>query len=200
MTRATRLVLALNGSPAEGGSVARLLDAVGEGAREGGAEFVLLRCADLRVRDCIACGPDATTGWCIFHDDMDRVYDAIVRAHAIVVGAPVWFDGLPSPLKRVVDRCNCMTPLVTLPGGGMGTVPKLARTRRGLFVVAGSAEHPYEAAERSVRGWMKWVGAKWEETIAWRHTDYGHGSVDEGLLERARASGRRLAEAPPLEP
>lgn len=200
MTRATPLVFALNGSPAGGGSVARLLDAVGEGAREAGAEFLALRCAELHVRDCIACGPDATTGWCIFHDDMDRVYDAIERAHAIVVGAPVWFDGLPAPLKRIVDRCNCMTPLVTLPEGGMDMVPKLARTRRGLFVVAGSAEHPYEPAERSVRGWMKWVGAKWEETIAWRHNDYGHGSVDEALLERARASGRRLAEAPPLEP
>ncbi|MFN8588406.1 MAG: flavodoxin family protein [Candidatus Eisenbacteria bacterium] len=200
MTRAAPLVLALNGSPAAGGSVSRLLDALGEGVREGGAAFEHVRCFELHVRDCIACGPDATPGWCIFHDDMDRVYDAIVRAHAIVVGAPVWFDALPAPLKRVVDRCNCMTPLVTLPDGTQDLVPKLARTRRGVFVVAGSAEHPYDMAERSARGWMKWVGAKWEETIAWRHTDFGHGSVPDDLLARARATGLRLAQAPPLVP
>mgnify|MGYP003693830545 CR=1 FL=1 len=49
---------------------------------------------------------------------------------------------------------------------------------------------------------MKWVGTKWEETIAFVHEDNELGSVarEPGLLERAREVGRRLGKSPPLEP
>jgi hypothetical protein len=77
-------------------------------------------------------------------------------------------------------------------------VVRWARTRRGVFVTAHSDAHEYALAERTVRGWLKWVGAKWEETIAWSHADNQRGSVAPALLERARALGRRLIESPPL--
>lgn len=197
-----RLLVALNGSPVRGSSVELLIEALGEGARAAGGTFEHVRCAEIAVRPCIACGPDATPGYCIFHDDMDRVYAALERAHAIVVGSPVYFDGVSAQLKLVMDRCNCVTPLVTLPGGGEDYVPKWKRTRRGAFLTACSSKHPYDLAERSVRGFLKWVGAKWEETIAWQHADNERGSVAHAgeLLERARALGRRLIESPPLEP
>jgi hypothetical protein len=71
-----------------------------------------------------------------------------------------------------------------------------------VFVTACSSNHRYDLAERTVRGFFKWVGAKWEETLAWQHPDDDRGSVarDPELLERARALGRRLIESPPLEP
>jgi hypothetical protein len=57
-------------------------------------------------------------------------------------------------------------------------------------------------AERSVRGFLKWVGARWEETLAYGHTDDDLGSVARHpeLLAAARALGRRLIESPPLDP
>ena len=105
---------------------------------------------------------------------------------------------MSGPLKILIDRCNCITPLVTLPDGRQDFVPKWPRTRRAAFVTACSAAHPHELAERSVRGFLKWVGAKWEETVAWRHEDNDLGTVPEALVERARALGRRLVEAAPL--
>ena len=147
-----------------------------------------------------ACGPEPTTGWCIFHDDMDPIYAAIERAHAIVVGSPVYFDTVSAPLKAVMDRCNCVTMLVRVPGGGEAFRPRLARTRRGAFVTACSSAHRYDLAEHSVRGYLKWIGAKWEETIAWQHADNEPGSVagHPELIERARLLGRRLIESAPL--
>ena len=49
-------------------------------------------------------------------------------------------------------------------------------------------------AERSVRGFLKWVGARWEETLVWSHLDNDPGSIATrpDLLERADALGRRL--------
>lgn len=197
-----RLLVALNGSPRRGSSVDLLLEAVCEGAREAGGDALHIRCAELRVRPCEACGPEPTTGYCIFHDDMDPVYAALERAHAVAVGSPIYFDTVSAQLKLVIDRCNCVTPLVRLPGGGEGFRAKWARTRRGLFVTACSAAHQHEYAERTVRGFMKWIGARWEETLLWSHEDNEIGSVarDAALLARARAAGRRVIESAPLEP
>ena len=105
---------------------------------------------------------------------------------------------MSGPLKLVMDRCNCITPLVTLPGGGQDCVPKWPRSRRAGFVTACSASHPHDLAERSVRGFLRWVGAKWEETVVWSHADNERGSVPGDRLEAARALGRRLIEGEPL--
>jgi multimeric flavodoxin WrbA len=197
----TPSVVLLNGSPLRESSVSRMLDAIAEGASSAGAKVEAVFCTDLAVRPCIACGPDATDGYCIFHDGMDRVYALLESAHAVVVGSPVYFDTVSGPLKLVMDRCNCITPLRTTPTGEV-FVPLWPRTRRGVFVTAHSSAHRYDLAERSVRGFMKWVGARWEETLAWSHEDNESGSVVRApeLLERARAIGARLAEKPARRP
>jgi NAD(P)H-dependent FMN reductase len=192
-----RLLVAIDGSPLEGSSVHRLLAAVCRGAREAGGAAEHVRAYALAIRPCVACGPDATPGYCIFHDDMDRVYELLERAHAVVVGSPVYFDTVSAPLKLLIDRCNCVTPLVTLADGSEDCIPKWKRTRRAAFVTACSSDHRHDLAERSVRGFLKWVGARWEETIAWSHADNRLGSVPEDLLERARALGCRLVESDP---
>ena len=200
MTEAKRSLVVLNGSPVRGSSVDRLLQALCAGAEEAGGQSVHLYCNELVVKPCQACGPEPTTGYCVFHDDMDRVYQALESAHALAIGSPIYFDGVSGQLKLVMDRCNCLTPLVRR-GEGWDFRPLWPRTRRGVFVTACSTRHPHEHAERSVRGFLKWVGARWEETIAYRHEDNDPGSVvsHPELLERARAAGRRLIESPRLE-
>ena len=199
MTR--RMLVALNGSPVAGSSVERLLDAMRAGAEEAGGDSRRFDCNAIEVKPCQACGPEPTTGFCIFHDDMDPIYAALQGAHAIAVGSPVYFDGVSAQLKLVMDRCNCVTMLVRTPEGGFDFRPQWQRTRRGVFVTSCSTRHRYDLAERSVRGYLKWIGAKWEETIAWQHEDNEIGSVAGApeLLARARAVGRRLIESPPLE-
>jgi NAD(P)H-dependent FMN reductase len=196
-----RTLVTLNGSPVAGSSVARLLAAMSAGALGAGGAVRPFECNHLTVKPCQACGPEPTTGFCIFHDDMDAIYEALRDAHAIAVGSPIYFDGVSAQLKLVMDRCNCITPLVRVPGSGHAFRPLWARTRRGVFVTALSSEHRYDLAERSVRGFLKWVGARWEETLAWQHEDDDAGSVATrpDLIERARAIGRRLIESDPLE-
>ncbi|MBI1798175.1 MAG: flavodoxin family protein, partial [Candidatus Eisenbacteria bacterium] len=186
--------------PLPGSSVNLLLAALCQGARDAGGEAEHVRCAELDVKACQACGPDATPGYCVFHDGMDRVYALLERAHAVAVGSPIYFDTVSAQLKLVMDRCNCVTPLLRLPDGGEGFHPRWERTRRGVFVTACSTRHRYDLAEHSVRGFLKWIGAKWEETIAWQHDDNQAGSVTRApqLLERARGLGRRLIESAPL--
>ena len=192
-----RLLVALDGSPLEGSSVHRMLSAVCAGAREVGGEAVHVRAHGRVIQPCIACGPDATPGYCVLRDDMDEVYALLERAHAVVVGSPVYFDTVSGPLKLLIDRCNCITPLVTLADGTQDCVPRWPRTRRAAFVTACSDRHRHDLAERSVRGFLKWVGARWEETLAWVHADNALGSVPEAHLARAHALGARLVQSEP---
>ena len=197
MSRAPRLLLALDGAPLQGSSVHKLLSAVCDGARDAGGEAEHVRAYDLAIKPCVACGPDATPGFCIFHDDMDRVYARLERAHAVVVGSPIYFDTVSGPLKLLIDRCNCVTPLVTLSDGTQDCVAKWPRTKRGAFVCANSDQHRHDLAERTVRGFLKWVGARWEETLVWSHPDNDLGTVPDALVAQARALGARLVESAP---
>lgn len=198
----SRLLVALNGSPVRGGSVDLLLRAACEGAEEAGASTVHFRAAEMTIAPCLACGPEPTAGYCVIHDDMDRVFEALHRAHAVVVGSPVYFDTVSGPMKMLMDRCNCVTPLVRIENAGWAFRPKWERTRRAAFFTSLSNDNRYDLAERSVRGFLKWVGAKWEETIAFQHDDNDAGSVAARaeLIRRARALGRRLIESEPLPP
>ena len=202
MSESARTLVVLDGSPVRGGSIDLMLGAMIAGAEAAGGRGVHFRCNELVVKPCQACGPDATSGYCIFHDDMDAIYASLESAHAIAVGSPVYFDTVSAQLKLVIDRCNCVTPLVRLPGGGEDMVPKWRRTRRAVFVTACGERFRYDLAERTVRGFLKWVGAKWEETLVYSHTDNDKGSVTSHpeILERARATGRRLIESAPLDP
>src|SRR5438552_12233917 len=195
-------LVALNGSPRRGSSVERLLDEVCAGFREGGGEAEQIHCNELWIKPCQSCGPAPTTGYCVFHDDMDLIYPKLERAHAVVVGSPIYFDAVSAQLKLLMDRCNCITMLVPVEGGGEAFQPRFARTRRGAFVTASGPRQRHDLAERSVRGFLKWIGVKWEETIAFVHADNELGSVtrEPELLARARALGRRLAESPPSIP
>ncbi len=197
-----RRLVALNGSPRRGSSLDRLLEAMGEGAREAGGGFDHFRACEMDVKACIACGPEPTTGYCIFHDAMDPVYAALERAHAVVVGSPIYFDTVSAPLKLVIDRCNCVTMLMRTDDGSTKFRPRWRRTRRGVFVAVSGERNVWHLAERTVRGFMKWTGTKWEETLVFQHDDNELGSVERQpeLLARARTIGRRLIESPPLEP
>ena len=88
------------------------------------------------------------------------------------------------------------------PGGGYAFRPLWPRTRRAAFVTACGERQRWDLAERTVRGFLKWVGAKWEETLVWEHLDNDPGSVvtHADLVARAEALGRRLVESPPLVP
>src|SRR5262249_54332690 len=152
-------------------------EALCEGYRARGGEASQIYCNELIVKPCQACGPEPTTGYCVFHDDMDLVYQALERADTLAVGSPIYFDSVSAQLKLVIDRCNCITAVVRQPDGTGVFRPLWKRTRRGVFFTSTGEGQRYDMAERCVRGFMKWVGVKWEETLAYLHEDVDLGQV-----------------------
>ncbi|MGD0818283.1 MAG: flavodoxin family protein, partial [Methanomassiliicoccales archaeon] len=98
------VVLAILGSPHTRGNTAALLDAFLKGAKDEGAETIMLNVTKLDISGCNACNECQDTGRCVIPDDMAKVYEAIERADAIVLATPLYFSGMSSQLKRVIDR------------------------------------------------------------------------------------------------
>ncbi|MGA2223938.1 MAG: flavodoxin family protein [Syntrophobacteraceae bacterium] len=82
------MILAINGSPKPHGNLHRMLEKI---AGDTGEEYELVHLSRLRINPCVGCVKCADTNRCIQKDDMAPLYDKIVNADALVVGAAVYF-------------------------------------------------------------------------------------------------------------
>ena len=107
-------ILAINGSPkGERSNTWRLTSAFIQGitAQEEGAhgqapaiETLNVGALDIRpCRGCFFCW-SKTPGKCCIHDDMQGVIEKILWADVVIWSFPLYYFGLPGPLKNLIDR------------------------------------------------------------------------------------------------
>jgi len=99
-------VLGIYGSPRKGGNTDILLDQALKGAAEAGAEVSSIRCCDLNVSGCRECGCCNQTGECAQGDDMQWVYPKLRESDVIIIASPIFFYGISSQAKALIDRCQ----------------------------------------------------------------------------------------------
>lgn len=118
------MILAINGSPKPNGNLHRMLEKI---AGDTGKAYEMIHLSRLRINPCVGCVKCADTNRCVQKDDMAPLYDKIVNAEALIVGAAVYF-GHPNafthtflerlfPLRhiRMVTKEN---PVATVAVGG----------------------------------------------------------------------------------
>ena len=100
-------VLALNGSPRMDGNTRIALNEILEGIKSniGDAEIELVDVDNLSLSGCTACnGCKENGGECIIPDDSAAIIQKIYDAGVVIFGTPVYFWGMSSQLKMVVDK------------------------------------------------------------------------------------------------
>lgn len=100
-------VLILNGSPkAERSNTLKIARAFVEGF-PGDTESELVHLAKLNIKPCAGCYScwKKTGGKCVINDDMQTVYEKISAADIIIESFPLFFFGMPGPMKTMTDRC-----------------------------------------------------------------------------------------------
>ena len=100
------IFLGISASPRRGGNSETLLDQTMAGAAGAGAEVSKIRLAGMNIHGCTECNDCYECGECSTADDMDRVYALLERADRIVFASPIFFMGLPSQAKAMIDRCQ----------------------------------------------------------------------------------------------
>lgn len=98
-------VLGLNASPrGKESRTLRLVSSVLDGAEREGAEIALVDVYSLDIGYCTACGSCYATGECTLFDDFQELFEKMMCADGIVLGAPNYIDSIPAPMKAVFDR------------------------------------------------------------------------------------------------
>jgi len=98
-------VLALLGSPREGGNSDLLAQAVLRGAEEKGYSTGSIRLQGMRLGGCIDCRKCWSKGSpCVIPDSMNEIHDRIREADVLVFATPLYWYTWSSQIKPVWDR------------------------------------------------------------------------------------------------
>ncbi len=192
------MALGLVGSPIRGGNVDLLVDQVLAGAASQGAHVEKVFLNDLTIRPCQSCGPvphdvGSHAGHCRIDDDMREVHALLDTADILILGTPVYFDTVSAQMKLMIDRCNCMTPLVERPDGTCAFVERPACRKRAVLVAVAGSRQQFRTLRVTVNAFLKWVGAELVEEVLYAHDSTTRGSVrdDPKTLEAAFRAGVR---------
>jgi len=98
-------ILGINGSPRGTNSrTLKLVEAVLDGASKQGAETELVDICTLDIQYCIGCQVCYAEGTCIQEDDLANLWEKILSSDGLVLGSPVYINGVTAQLKTMIDR------------------------------------------------------------------------------------------------
>lgn len=188
-------VLGIYGSPRQGGNSDFLLDKVLEGAGSAGAEIKRIYIRDLKISGCLECGGCDKTGECVIPDDMDKVYPILREAEVIVLSSPIFFYGIPSQAKALVDRSQALWSKRMLEKSpdqrkrydhGQGYLVAVGATKgKNLFDgVQLTAKYFFDALDKSYEGGLFFRAVEGKGSISQHPT----------ALEEAYALGKRAVQ------
>ncbi len=183
------------GSPVRGGNVELLVEQVLAGAASRNAITQKVFLNDLSIRPCQSCGIDNRAGVCRLDDDMSLVQRLLVESDLLVLGTPVYFDTVSAQMKLMIDRSNCMTPLVSLPDGRSEFVLRTPPHKRAVLVAVAGSRQQFKAVRVTVKGFLAWVGAELVGEVLYGHDSTSIGAVraDAATMDAAFQAGVRAA-------
>jgi len=162
-------VLGIMGSPRRQSNTEILLDRALAGSKKMGAEVEKVAASELKVHPCLeiyACRKD---GKCAIKDDMQQLYEKLLEADHIVFASPIFFYGLTSQAKAIVDRCQALW--VRKYVLGMGKEDR--RIRRGVFISVGATrgERLFDGVVLTVKYFFDAIGVKYAGDLLIRGID-----------------------------
>jgi len=162
-------VLGIMGSPRRQSNTEILLDKALEGVREAGAEVEKIAVSELKVSPCreiYACLKD---GNCAIKDDMQWLYQKLLEVDHIVFASPIFFYGLTSQAKAIVDRCQALWVRKHVLGKGKED----NRIRRGVFISVGATqgERLFDGVVLTVKYFFDAIGVKYSGDLLVRGID-----------------------------
>lgn len=179
------------GSPRRQSNTEILLDKALEGARGAGAEVEKVLVSKLKISPCLEIYACLKDGNCAIKDDMQLLYEKLLEADHIVFASPIFFYGITSQAKAIVDRCQALW--VRRHVLGLGKEDK--RVRRGVFISIGATRGTklFDGAVLTVKYFFDAIGVRYSGDLLVRGID-NKGQIGEHLeaLEDAFRLGQEL--------
>jgi len=156
-------VVGIYGSPRKGGNTDLLLDSALKGCEERGNEVKRVYVRDLHIGGCAGCDGCAKNGVCIIKDDMQDIYTLIDDTDVIILSSPIFFYGVTSQLKALIDRSQAMWWRTRARKGSKKEEKNTAKGRGYLIAVgATKGKNLFECAKLTARYFFDALGMSFE--------------------------------------
>lgn len=97
-------ILVIESSPHKKGSSNLLAEHFIEGAEEAGHQVTVFDAARASLHPCLGCDACGMSGPCCLKDDMPGLREQILQADMLVFVTPLYYFGMSTQLKTVIDR------------------------------------------------------------------------------------------------
>jgi NAD(P)H-dependent FMN reductase len=104
-------IVTVFGGPRLQGNTATVLGWVEDALREEGHSVERFNTSELEIKGCQgcnACAESMDAPGCVLQDDAGRIFEAMIRADAIVHASPLYMWSLSGQLKPFLDRTFCL--------------------------------------------------------------------------------------------
>jgi len=193
-------VIGIAGSPRRGGNTDLLLGEVMRGAASKGAEVKTIILSELTIAPCQHCDACLETGRCKVEDDMQMVYDELMKADRIVLASPIQFMTVTAQAKAMIDRCQSLWArkyVLKIPP--LGSEPG---KKRGLFVSVGGRKvaNLFEPALVTVKALFTCLNVTYAGDLLFPAVDEkGAITRHPDALRQAFLAGQKLVEETPSQ-
>jgi multimeric flavodoxin WrbA len=162
-------VLGIMGSPRRQSNTEILLDKALEGARESGAEVEKVLVSKLKISPCLEIYACLKDGNCAIKDDMQLLYKKLLETDHIIFASPMFFYGITSQAKAIIDRCQALWARRHVLGMGKED----NRVRRGVFISVGATQGKklFDGAVLTVKYFFDAIGVKYSGDLLVRGID-----------------------------
>ena len=185
-------VLGIMGSPRIEGNTDLLMNEALTGAQSQGAEVEKIIVDKLNISPCREYYGCLRDGNCIIRDDMDGIYPKLLNADVVIVASPIFFYGLTSQVKALIDRCQALWARKYI----LKQTPP-CEGRKGAFIAVGATKGRklFDGSILTVKYFFQAIGIEYTAELLVRGVDK-KGEIREHptALKDAFELGRRLAQ------
>ena len=184
-------VLGIMGSPRRKGNTDILLDRALAGAEASGAQVEKVIVSKLRISPCRELYACLRDGNCAIKDDMQELYTKLLEADRIIFASPIFFYGITSEAKALVDRCQALWAKRHI----LGIVQDKEDMRKGAFISVGATrgERLFDGSILTVRYFFDAIGVKYTHELLVRGVDHkGEIKQHSAAIQDAFALGQKL--------
>lgn len=147
---------------------------------------------DLHFQGCQECNGCFSTGKCVLDDEMNMIYELLEDLNVIIISSPIFFSGLTSQIKKMIDRCQCLWArkyLLSKPSGN-------GRKRFGAFLsVGGRKRSDFTGALSTVKVFFTTINVEFVASLTYSGIDEKGAIIDHPTaLKEARKLGEDLVK------
>ena len=149
-----------------------MLDEFLRGCTDAGAQAERIVLSQLNMKGCLGCDACEETGECVQADDMEGVYQSLEQHDRIVLASPIYFYGVTSQTKALIDRSQalwCRKYRLGKSGKDRGH----GRPRKGFFISVGATKgkNLFEGTVLTIRYFFDAIDVEYSGELLYKKID-----------------------------